>query len=111
MAKHYGQIGFSDTVETDPLNHPGVYRTVITEKYYYMDVNSWGGRWDSSSVLNDNFNVRNEFSILADPFATEHFANMRYITWLGTKWKITGANLVYPRIILSIGGIWNEQSE
>lgn len=111
MAKHYGAIGYAETVETDPVLHPGVYETVITERNYYMDVLENNRRYESGTGLNDDLNVRNEFSILADPFAVNNFAKMRYLTWLGSKWKITDAKLAYPRINLSVGGIWNEQSE
>ena len=108
MAKYYGMIGFGTTEETDPQNHPGVTEVVITEKPYYGDILSNNRRYEKGDGLNDNLNVRNEFSVLADPFAVENFVNMRYLTWLGHKWKITDVKVDYPRMTLSVGGVYND---
>lgn len=111
MAKHYGMIGFGRTVETDPENRPGVYQLVTEEHPYYMDVLSNNRRYEPGDGLNDDLNIRNEFSILADPFALENFVDMRYLTWLGTKWKITDVKVSFPRMTLSVGGVYNEQED
>ena len=107
MAKYYGMIGFGATVETDPVNHPGVYEETITERPYYGDILAERRRYERGEGLNDDLNVRNEFSILADPFAMENFSGMRYLTWLGAKWKITDVKVEFPRMTLSIGGVYN----
>lgn len=107
MAKYYGTVGYMRTEETDPVNHPGVYTEVETERQYYGDVLSNNRRYENGEGLNDNINIRNEISILADPFAMENLAYMRYLTWLGNKWKITDVKVNYPRLILTIGGVWN----
>ena len=109
MAKYYGMIGFGKTVETDPTNRPGVYELVIEERPYYGDILANNRRYERGDGLNDDLNVRNEFSILADPFAMENFSGMRYLTWLGSKWKITDVKIDFPRMTLSVGGVWNEQ--
>ena len=46
-------------------------------------------------------------SIIADPFAYQNFHAMRYIEWMGAKWKITKVNVQSPRLILSVGGVYN----
>lgn len=107
MAKYYGTVGYMRTEETDPVNHPGVYTEVETERHYYGDVLSNNRRYENGEGLNDNINVRNEISILADPFAMENLTYMRYLTWLGNKWKITDVKVNYPRIVLTVGGVWN----
>ena len=109
MAKYFGKIGFGKTVEIDPENRPGVHEVAIEEHSYYGDVLSNNRRYERGDGLNDNLNIHNEFSILADPFAMENFADMRYITWLGSKWKITDVKVDFPRMTLSVGGVWNEQ--
>lgn len=109
MAKYYGMIGFGITIETDPVNRPGVYEMVVEEHPYYGDVLSNNRRYERADGLNDDLNIRNEFSILADPFAIENFSAMRYLTWLGSKWKITDVKVDFPRMTLSVGGVWNEQ--
>lgn len=107
MAKYYGTVGYIDTVETDPVNHPGVYEAVKTERNYYGDVLSNNRRYEKGDGLNDDLNVRNEISIVADPFAFENFSKLRYLTWLGATWKITDVKVEFPRLILTVGGVWN----
>jgi hypothetical protein len=111
MAKYYGMIGFGKTVEVDPENRPGVYEVVIEEHPYYGDILSNNRRYERGEGLNDDLAVRNEFSILADPFAMENFKDMRYLTWLGSKWKITDVKVDFPRMTLSVGGVWNGESQ
>lgn len=112
MAKFYGLIGYTDTIETDPVNRPGVFREVVLdERHYYGDVLSNNKRFEKGEHLNDDLNVRNEISILADQFAFENFAKLRYLYWNGTKWKITDVKLAYPRMVLTIGGIYNGQTD
>lgn len=111
MAKYYGMIGFGKTVETDPETRPGVWETGIEERPYYGDILSNNRRYERGEGLNDDLAVRNEFSILADPFAMENFKDMRYLTWLGSKWKITDVKVDFPRMTLSVGGIWNDEPQ
>lgn len=105
MAKFYGAIGYGETKET----YPGVWEESITEKYYYGDVLQFNRRWDSGEHLNDDLNINNKLSIVADPFAYQNFHMIRYVEWFGAKWKVTNAEVQYPRLILTIGGVYNEQ--
>ena len=103
MAKFYGKVGYADTSETAP----GVWTEVITEREYYGDVLRISRRLQSTDQLNDDIIIDNEFSIVADPFAYQNFHSMRYIEWMGAKWKITKVNVQSPRLILSVGGVYN----
>lgn len=103
MAKFFGKIGFATLTETTP----GVWEEVITERDYYGEVIRNNRRLQGAQQLNDDISLSNEFSILADPFAVENFHSMRYLTYMGTKWKITTVDVQYPRLTLSVGGIYN----
>lgn len=103
MAKFYGAIGYGKTVETKP----GVYDEQITERSYFGDLIRNTRRLQSSDALNDDINVANEISIVADPFANENFHSMRYVEFMGAKWKISNVDVQYPRLILTIGGVYN----
>ena len=105
MAKFYGNIGYAQMVETKP----GVYDEQITEKPYYGDLIKNTRKLQSTDQLNDNINVANEISILADPFANQNFHSMRYVEFMGAKWKITNVEVQYPRLILSVGGVYNAE--
>lgn len=103
MAKFHGIIGYGITVETKP----GVWKDQITEREYSGDLNKNTRRLQSSDQLNDNIVVSNEISILSDPFANENFHSIRYVEFMGTKWKITNVDVQYPRLILTLGGVYN----
>jgi hypothetical protein len=103
MAKFYGIIGFGETVET----RPGVWVEQITEKPYYGDLTRNTRKLQSSENLNDDINIANEISIVADPFANNNFHSMRYVEFMGAKWKISNVEVQHPRLILTIGGLYN----
>ena len=104
MGRFYGVIGYAETKQTEP----GVFEEVITERNYFGDVNRSNRRLESSGNINDNININNEISIVADPYAIQNIYAMRYIEWMGTKWKITNVEVQYPRLKLNVGGLWNE---
>ena len=105
MAKYCGEIGFMTTIETAP----GVYQEEIETRTYYGDILRNNRRWSAqSSTIIDDIQIDNQISIVADKFATEHLGYMRYATFMGSKYKITSASIEYPRITLSIGGLYNE---
>ena len=104
MAKFYGPVGYAETVETKP----GVWTDQITERNYSGDVIKNSSRWfTSSNNVNDNLTINNQISILADPYAYQHFRKMKYVVFTGVKWKITNADVQYPRIVLTLGGEYN----
>lgn len=105
MAKFYGAIGYGTSEETTP----GVWEDRIVERHYYGDLVRNTRRMQNSEYLNDNINISNEISIIADPYANENFHLMRYVTFMGTKWKITSVDVQYPRLILSIGDVYNAE--
>lgn len=104
MAKFYGVIGYTERVETKP----GVWSDVITERKYYGDyVRNISSKYQSSGSVNDNIVIDNNISIVADPYAYQHFHLMKYVVTMGTKWKIEKVDPQYPRIILTTGGVYN----
>lgn len=106
MSKYFGAIGYAKTIETAP----GVWEETIIEKKYKGDVLRNTRRYESADKLNDNININNQISILADSYAFENFFSMRYIEWFGSKWKITNIEIQRPRLLLTIGGIYNADS-
>ena len=104
MAKWYGKIGFSEgTVET----RPGIWEESIVERSYFGDLVRNSRRLQPTDQRNDNLNIANEISIVADPFANQNFHAMRYVEFMGAKWKVSNVEVQYPRLILSVGGVYN----
>ena len=103
MAKFYGVIGFATQVDVGG----GVWNDDIVERNYYAELIRNTRRLQPTDQLNDDINISNEFSILADPYANENFHAIRYIEFMGTKWKISNVEVRYPRLILTTGGVYN----
>ena len=103
MARFSGKIGFVTTSETSP----DVWTETVTERNYMGDVsrNVWTNQ--NSGNVNDNLNLSNTISIVADSFAYANFSHMRYVKYMGAKWNISSAEVQRPRIILTIGGVYN----
>lgn len=103
MAKFYGAIGYAETVE----KKPGVWVEQIVERQYYGELGRVTRQLQSSGQLNDNINIGHTISIVSDPYAVNHFHTMRYVEFSGAKWKITNVEVQHPRLILTVGGLYN----
>ena len=103
MAKYYGMVGYAETAET----RPGIWEEVITERPYYGDVIRNVRRLENGESVNDNPVINNSISIVADPYAYRHFLAMRYVEWMGARWKVTNVEVQSPRLLLTIGGVYN----
>ena len=109
MAKYYGALGFVRTYEQMIDDEPtGKFRTETIERNYYGDILRNNRNWvESSEKVNEDITISNQFSILVDTFAMENFTYLKYITYFGKKWLISSADIQYPRIILTTGGVYN----
>lgn len=105
--KFYGKIGFSYEVEV----RPGITLPRTEEHEAYGDVLSNVRRWETDADINDDITTSNRISILADRFVCEHMGAMRYCKWNGTTWAIRSVELIRPRAILTLGGVYNGESE
>ena len=104
MAKWFGTIGYAETVETSP----GVWEEKITTRSYYGELLRNTRRLQSADQLNDNIVVANEISILADPYAMDHFHSIRYVEFSGSLWKVDTVTVETncPRLTLTLGGLY-----
>lgn len=103
MAKWFGKIGYATTAETAP----GVWEESIVEREYYGDIVRNSRRLQSGDKVNDDLNISNQLSIVSDPYANENFHAMRYAEFMGAKWKVTDVEVQYPRLLLTLGGVYN----
>lgn len=106
--KYHGKVGYFDTVETQP----GLMEEKLVFYEYYGDVLRNTKRDSSGSNVNTTITVSNQISIVADPYAREHFFEIRCIEWQGALWTVTEVDAgQYPRLILSLGDIYHESLE
>lgn len=106
MGKFYGPIGFIDSVEI----RPAVCVDKPVEHTYRGDVISRSFRSQNGLSVNDNLSVSNQISIIADPYARNHFHQIKYVKWMGTAWEVTNVSEQYPRLVISLGGVYNGET-
>ena len=104
MNKWYGEIGFAEQVETCP----GVWVETISPHYYYGDIVQNNRRYQSTTNLNDNITISNRISILADSFTYHNSHLIRYVEFMGIRWKVSNIEVQYPRLILTLGDVYND---
>lgn len=107
MAKYYGKIGFATQEKTSA----GIWNEQIVERSYSGDVIRRYQSNSSTSNVNTEVNINNDFSIVSDPYAYKNFHLIVYLTYMGIKWSVTSITPEYPRLILSVGGVYNESDE
>lgn len=103
MSKWSGKIGYVTTKEVTP----GIWEEIVTEREYFGDVYKNTRKLQNSKQVNDDINISNEISIIADPFTRDNIYSMRYLEFMGAKWKVINVEVQYPRLLLSIGGLYN----
>lgn len=106
MAKWFGNVGYAIQEEKEP----GTWVDEIVERPYFGDMTSDHRRRQNSGNVNDNLNLANVISIVSDPFAVQNCSLIAYAEIMGTKWKVTEVEVQYPRLILTVGGVWNGNS-
>ena len=103
MAKFYGEVGYIVTDETSP----GIITESILKKYYYGDEIKHSVWVQSSDKINDDLIPSSQVSIIADPYANDNYLKIRYVLLHGVRWKISNIDIQRPRIILTLGGVYN----
>ena len=103
MAKFYGAVGYAESKESGD----GVWTDTITERNYFGDVIKNARQWQSGESANDNLEISNTISIVSDPYAYQNFHAIKYVEWMGARWKVKNIDVQSPRLLLTIGGVYN----
>lgn len=107
MARFCGYVGFDKGEREDP-NDPGVWlHNQMEERKYFGNILKHNRKWDEGHSVNDDLNVTNRISIVADDYTFEHCSGIRYVRWMGACWKVVSFEVARPRIVLNLGGVWN----
>ena len=105
MNRWYGKIGFAEQVETSQ----SVWTEEITERTYRGDILRNMRRLQDSQQINDDISISNQISVIGDAYMRDQFSNMRWIEFMGAKWKATEVDASQsPRLIITLGSLWNE---
>lgn len=102
--KWCGKVGYSITKETKP----GIWETRCEERTHIGEVTRTSSRWQNSpDSTNGDIHIQHTISVIADPFIKENFSLIKYIEFMGAKFKVTNIEVQYPRLLLTIGGVYN----
>jgi hypothetical protein len=105
--KFFGKVGYGVAGETQN----GVWVDQIKEVSYYGDVQRNTRRLTTDADLNSEIIVNNTISIVADPYALNHFHAIKYVEWAGALHTVTNVQVQSPRLLLELGGVYNGPAE
>lgn len=105
MARFFGEIGYGTSLETPPGS--GKWVDAIIEHEYYGDVVRQVRNLNPDDKINEDITVSNSISIVADQYANENFLKIKYVRWSGVLWTVTSVEVRAPRLILSLGSVYN----
>lgn len=105
MARFYGPIGYGTTLED--ANLTGVWEDEIYEEFYSGMIIREARKLEPGEQLNDEISVVNRISIIANQYANQNFVNIKYVGWNGVLWTVTNVEVQTPRLILSLGKVYN----
>ena len=105
--KWYGVIAFKDEEEVEP----GVWEAKITTKNFYGDILRASWREQQGTKINADLSISNQISVVADAFLLNNFQKIEYITFYGSKWRVSSVEINSPRLTLSIGELYLEEGE
>ena len=105
MNRWYGKIGFAEQVEVAQ----SVWTEQITERIYRGDILRNTRRLQDSQQINSNISISNQISVIGDAYIRDHFVDMRWVEFMGAKWKATEVDASQsPRLIITLGERGNE---
>lgn len=106
MARYYGRVGYISTSESP--SGSGNWVETIDEHWYSGEILSDKAKWTAvPDSTNDDITIMSKISFLADPFAYANYSYIRYAFLNGVPWKVTSVDPQRPRIVITLGGVWN----
>ena len=105
MAKYSGMLGYVMPAKEDP---PGIWKpSAVVEKLGRGDL--FGQTINNEDVggLSDGITINNQLSIIMDPFVNKNLESLKYVILYGTRWEIKSMTINRPRVILTLGGVYN----
>lgn len=104
--KWQGKIGFAQTINED-----GIWNDQLVIKYFTGDLIKKNYNFQSNGDINDDITINHQLSILANKFIYDNFQCIKFVEVMGVNWKVKSVEVQYPRLILSLGGVWNGETD
>lgn len=104
MAKFTGTLGYGVTAEV----RPGVWEDTIVERPTRGDIQNLSMNVIQGEGVNDGLKLNHRFSITADPYMYDNYTNIRYVVYLGVKWKVSSVQVQRPKLIIQVGEVYHD---
>lgn len=102
--KFSGKIGFvNGSIETEP----DVWVPNIIEKFYTGDVKRSYRKYQTGEYLNSDMRLNNQIEIVSDLYLQQNWPSIRYVLWNGVRWLVNTTEVLYPKLVLEIGGVYH----
>lgn len=103
MAKFAGLVGYV----TQGEKAPGVWSAIETPVMMKGDVIRQSVSSQNGDKINSDITLSHRVSLMGDSYALNNYFNIKWIEIDGRKWQVTSVELQRPRLIVSLGGLWN----
>lgn len=104
MPKYAGLVGYVTEEETTP----GVWTGKSTTRRMRGDMINQTSRTQNDDKVNSDVTLSHRVSLVGDAYAFDNYFNIRWIEVDGYKWEVNSIEVKRPRLIVSLGGPWNE---
>lgn len=104
--KYSGMAGVvEDSIEISPgIWKPAGVREIKATGDFVSSRKEFSVRSDST---NDDVTMSNTISIVMSKDLFNNLSNLRYLTVNGARYKVTSFEINRPRIVITLGGLWN----
>ena len=103
MAKFAGLVGYV----TQEESVPGVWSPVDTLKMMKGDIIRQSSTVQNGDKVNSDITLSHRVSLLGDSYTFNNYVNIKWIEIDGRKWEVSSVEIQRPRLIITVGGLWN----
>lgn len=103
MARFAGLVGYATQVESVP----GVWSSDIKPRLMKGDVIRQSSNSQNGDKVNNNISLNHRVSLVGDAYAFGNYYDIKWIEIDGLKWSVSSVEIQRPRIIVTLGGLWN----
>lgn len=103
MAKYAGLVGYVTHEEITP----GVWSPVDNSKRMRGDIIRQSSMNQNGDKVNSDITLAHRVSLIGDAYAFQYYHGIKWIEIDGQKWEVGSVEIQRPRIIVTLGGVWN----
>lgn len=103
MAKYAGLVGYVTELETKP----GVWSPSESSKRMRGDIIRQSSSNQNDDKVNSDISLNHRVSLVGDAYAFGNYYNIKWIEIDDAKWEASSVEIQRPRIIVTLGGLWN----